>query len=158
MKELLKNKKLTLNYVPNHGAWTYNIIVPGSKDIKGKWGNIKVSGTIDGYEFKSMNLAPRKGLDMYMSVNADIRKAINKSGGDSVIVYMIKDSDNKLTNEDDIIECFRDAEILTEFRALAEQERIMIIEDILAQADENRQEKKILQEIKRLTAKRGATR
>lgn len=23
MKELLKNKELKLNYIPNHGAWTY---------------------------------------------------------------------------------------------------------------------------------------
>ncbi|WP_316840146.1 DUF1905 domain-containing protein [Pedobacter gandavensis] len=76
MIKLLKNKKLTLNYIPNHGAWTYNIVIPDSRDIKGKWGYIKVSGTIDGYEFKNMNLAPRKGLDMYMSVNAEIRKAI----------------------------------------------------------------------------------
>lgn len=155
MKELLKNKELTLNYVPNHGAWTYNIVIPDSKDIRGKWGSIKVSGTIDGYEFKNMNLAPRKGLDMYMSVNADIRKAINKKGGDSVIVNMHKDSDNKLTDEDDIIECFRDAEILTKFRALDEEERTIIIKDILSQADENSQEKKILSEIEKLSSKIG---
>lgn len=155
MKELLKDKKLTLNYVPDHGAWTYNIIIPDSKDIKGKWGYIKVSGTIDGYEFKNMNLAPRKGLDMYMSVNAGIRKAINKKGGDSVIVNMYKDSDNKLTDEDDILACFRDADILTEFRALNEEERTIIIKDILSQADENSQEKKILLEIKKLSGKTG---
>ena len=144
MKELLKNKELTLNYIPNHGAWTYNIVIPDSKDIKGKWGDIKVFGTIDGYVFKNMNLAPRKGLDMYMSVNADIRKAINKKGGDLVVVTMQKEADNKLTDEDDIIECFRDAEILTKFKSLDEEERTSIIKDILSQNDENSQEKKIL--------------
>lgn len=155
MKELLKNKELTLNYIPNHGAWTYNIVIPDSKDIKGKWGYIKVSGTIDGYEFKNMNLAPRKGLDMYMSVNADIRKAINKKGGDTVVVNMQKDSDNKLTEQDDIIECFRDAEILTNYRALDKEERTNIINDILSQGDENSQEKKILLAIKKLSSKTG---
>ncbi|MEN5234081.1 DUF1905 domain-containing protein [Sphingobacterium faecium] len=155
MKELLKNKKLILNHVPDHGAWTYNIIIPGSKDIRGKWGSIKVSGTIDGYEFKNMNLAPRKGLDMYMSVNGSIRKAINKNGGDTVIVTMYKDSDNKLTDEDDIIACFRDAEVLTKFKALEEEERTIIITDILSQADESSQEKKILLEIKKLSNKTG---
>ncbi|RZJ90553.1 MULTISPECIES: DUF1905 domain-containing protein [Pedobacter] len=153
MKELLENKELTLNYIPNHGAWTYNIIIPDSKDIKGKWGYIKVSGTIDGYEFKNMNLAPRKGLDMYMSVNADIRKAINKKGGDTVVVTMQKDSDNKLTDEHDIIECFKDAEILTKFKSLDEEERTSIIKDILSQNDENSQEKKILLAIKKLSSK-----
>lgn len=155
MKELLKNKELTLNYIPNHGAWTYNIVIPDSKDIKGKWGDIKVSGTIDGYVFKNMNLAPRKGLDMYMSVNADIRKAINKKGGDLVVVTMQKEADNKLTDEDDIIECFRDAEILTKFKSLNEEERTSIIKDILSQDDENSQEKKILLVIKKLSSKTG---
>lgn len=151
MKELLKNKKLILNYIPDHGAWTYNIVIPDTKDINGRWGYIKVSGTIDGYEFKNMNLAPRKGLDMYMSVNADIRKAINKKGGDWVIVNMQKDSENKLTDEDDIIACFKDAEVLNKFKALNEEERTSIIKDILSQGDENSQEKKILQAIKKLS-------
>jgi len=155
MKELLKNKELTLNYIPNHGAWTYNIVIPDSKDIKGKWGDIKVFGTIDGYVFKNMNLAPRKGLDMYMSVNADIRKAINKKGGDLVVVTMQKEADNKLTDEDDIIECFRDAEILTKFKSLDEEERTSIIKDILSQDDENSQEKKILLAIEKLSSKTG---
>ena len=155
MKELLKNKELTLNYIPNHGAWTYNIVIPDSKDIKGKWGDIKVFGTIDGYVFKNMNLAPRKGLDMYMSVNADIRKAINKKGGDLVVVTMQKEADNKLTDEDDIIECFRDAEILTKFKSLDEEERTSIIKDILSQNDENCQEKKILLAIEKLSSKTG---
>lgn len=150
MKELLKNKELTLNYIPNHGAWTYNIVIPDSRDIKGKWGDIKVSGTIDGYAFKNMNLAPRKGLDMYMSVNADIRKAINKKGGDLVVVTMQKEADNQLTDEDDIIECFRDAEILTKFKSLDEEERTSIIKGILSQADENSQEKKIILAIEKL--------
>lgn len=155
MKELLKNKELTLNYIPNHSAWTYNIVIPDSKDIKGKWGDIKVSGTIDGYEFKNMNLAPRKGLDMYMSVNADIRKAIKKKGGDLVVVSMQKDSDNKLSDEDDIIECFRDAEILTKFKSLDEEERTSILKEILSQNEENSQEKKILLAIKKLGSKTG---
>jgi len=155
MKELLKNKELTLNYIPNHGAWTYNIVIPDSKNIKGKWGDIKVFGTIDGYVFKNMNLAPRKGLDMYMSVNADIRKAINKKGGDLVVVTMQKEADNKLTDEDDIIECFRDAEILTKFKSLDEEERTSIIKDILSQNDENSQEKKILLAIEKLSSKTG---
>ncbi|MNY51746.1 hypothetical protein D3C86_1873630 [compost metagenome] len=90
-----------------------------------------------------------------MSVNANIRKAINKYGGDTVIVTMYKDSDNKLTDEGDIIACFRDTEVLTKFKALEEEERTIIITDILSQADESSQEKKILLEIKKLSNKTG---
>jgi len=88
MKELLKNKKLILQHVPGKGAWTYHLVIPGTKDIRGKWGFMKVSGTIDGYEFKDLNLAPMTNSDKRISVNGEIRKAIGKAGGDEVTVTM----------------------------------------------------------------------
>lgn len=51
--------------------------------------------------------------------------------------------------------CFRDAEILTKFKSLDEEERTSIIKDILSQNDENSQEKKILLAIKKLSSKTG---
>lgn len=42
MNYLIKEEKLELKYVPGKGAWTYHIIIPNTKDIKGKWGEIKV--------------------------------------------------------------------------------------------------------------------
>ena len=66
MNYIVENEKLTLQYIPGNGAWTYQLIIPNTKDIKGKWGDLKVSGTIDGYEIKNKNLGPVKNSDKKM--------------------------------------------------------------------------------------------
>lgn len=153
MKELIKNKKLILQYVPGKGAWTYHLVLPGTKDIKGKWGFIKVSGTIDGYEIKDLNLAPLTGADKRISVNKEIREAIGKGGGDEVIVTMYKTSDNRLTHENEVKECFKDADVYKDFTSLSQDEQEYILEDILSQHDEHSQEKKIIMHVKKLLSK-----
>ena len=131
MKTLLKNKKLILRHEPGKGAWTYHLVIPGTKDIRGSWGEMKVSGTIDGYEFKDLNLAPVTDADKMISVNGTIRKAINKGGGDEVVVTMYKNSDNKLSSKDQLLDCFDDAGLLKEFKALPNDEQKEIIDMIL---------------------------
>ena len=64
MKNLVKNKKVKLKYVPGNGAWTFHVVVPNTKDLEGGWGYIKVSGTIDDFEINAKNLMPQKGKDM----------------------------------------------------------------------------------------------
>lgn len=88
MIQLLKNEVLTLEYQPGFGAWTYHVRIPNTKDLEGRWGFMKVSGTIDGYEIKNLNLAPRKGEDKIISINKEIRDAIGKKGGDKVKVTL----------------------------------------------------------------------
>lgn len=152
MKTLLKNEKLILRHEPGKGAWTYHLVIPGTKDIRGSWGEMKVSGTIDGYEFKDLNLAPVTDSDKMISVNGTIRKAINKSGGDEVIVTMYRNSDNKLTSKDQLIDLFDDAGTLKEFKALPEDEQNEIINTILSQPNESRQEQKIMAVFKKLSS------
>ena len=43
MDYLVKNEKLVIQHTPGNGAWTYQVIIPITKDIKGKWGILKVS-------------------------------------------------------------------------------------------------------------------
>lgn len=154
MKELLKNKKLILQHVPGKGAWTYHLVIPDTKEIRGKWGYMKVSGTIDGYEFKELNLAPVTGEDKRISVNGEIRKAIGKGGGDEVTVTMYKTTDNRLTKEKEVEDCFKDADVFKSFHALHEDEQEDIFKDILAQHNEDNQEKKIIAYIKKLAFKK----
>ena len=63
MIKIIDNQELKLEYKKGFGAWTYHLRIPGTANIEGKWGFLKVSGTIDGYEIKSINLAPRKNED-----------------------------------------------------------------------------------------------
>ena len=85
-KKLIENKVLVLNHIPGFGVWTYHLRIPGTRDLDSRWGYLKVSGTIDGYEIKDINLAPRKDEDKLISINKSIRDAIGKSGGDKVTV------------------------------------------------------------------------
>jgi hypothetical protein len=156
MKELLKSKKLILQHVPGKGAWTYHLVIPDTKDIREKWGFMKVSGTIDGYEFKDLNLAPVNGEDKRISVNGEIRKAIGKGGGDEVVVTMYKTTDNRLTKEKEVEDCFKDADVYKKFTALSDGEQEHILKDVLGQHDEEGQEKKIVAQIKKLESKNNA--
>jgi len=88
MLKLVDNQELRLEYKKGFGAWTYHIQIPGTAEIEGRWGYLKVSGTIDNYEIKSINLAPRKNEDKIISINKKIRDAIGKSGGDLVTVTL----------------------------------------------------------------------
>lgn len=152
MKELLKNKKLILQHVPGKGAWTFHLVIPDTKDIRGRWGFMKVSGTIDGYEFNDLNLAPVTGEDKRISVNGKIRKAIGKGGGDDVTVTMYKTSDNRLTHENEVKDCFKDADVYKKFKDLPKDEQEFILSDILSKHDEDSQEKKIVVQIKKLSS------
>ena len=150
MRELIKNKKLILQHIPGKGSWTYHIIVPNTKDIKGKWGYMKVSGKIDGYEIKNKNLAPVKTGDKILSVNNTIRKAINKTGGDEVNVTLYLEVDNKLIKKSEVIECFEVAGVLENFKSLSIAEQDNMISNIILQADANVQEKVIVNHINKL--------
>lgn len=88
MKYLVKEKELELVHVPNYGAWTYHIEIPDSQHIVGRWGYLKASGTIDGYRLENKNLFTITGKNKLISINEKIRKAINKTGGDTVLVTL----------------------------------------------------------------------
>ena len=46
MIKIVDNQELKLEYKKGFGAWTYHLRIPGTADIEGKWGFLKVSGTI----------------------------------------------------------------------------------------------------------------
>lgn len=95
MEYLVKNKKLKLKYVPEKGAWTYHIAIPGTSNMHVRWGYTKVAGSIDDYKIKSINLFSITGEDKMISINDKIRKSINKTGGELVTVtlYLLPEKD-----------------------------------------------------------------
>ena len=88
MKKIIEDQILELQYKKGFGAWTYHLRIPNTAGIEGRWGFLKVSGTIDGYEIKNINLAPRKNEDKIISINKEIRDALGKGGGDPVRVTL----------------------------------------------------------------------
>jgi hypothetical protein len=150
LKKLVDRVKLELIYEKGKGAWTYHIVIPETADIKGKWGSLKVSGLIDDYELKEMNLAPRKDEDKMISINKDIRDAIDKSGGDEVTVTLFLHTRDRIDGKSDILQCFKDAGVLGKFKALSREERDEIIGNITAKGTEAKQIEQINLHINKL--------
>jgi hypothetical protein len=151
MNYLVKDQKLELKYEPNKGAWTYHIQIPNTKHIIGKWGSLKVSGFIDDYKIESINLFTISGQDKLISVNQKIRKEIKKSGGDTVNVTLYLLTSKEQITEKEIIETFKDAEVLKAFENLLEDEKNNIIGQIISIKSEENQVKTILKFVDQLS-------
>jgi len=150
MDYIIKDEKLELIYQHGKGAWTYHLRIPNSKNIEGKWGDIVVSGFIDNFEISRRQLAPIKGEDKIISINAEIRKAINKKGGDTVTVTLYLLSDKQKITKQQILETFKDSEVLKAFEKLNEIEQNEIFDSIISQTNEEKQIKVIVKHIDKL--------
>lgn len=152
MNFIVENEKIEIQHIPGNGAWTYHLIIPNTKDIKGKWGDLKVSGKIDNYEINNKNLAPLKNSDKKISLNSEIRNFIGKSGGEfvNVTLYLINENKEKKNENQMIFECFKDAEVLDIFKKLKIEEQNEIIQNINSSATENQKVDKIVKTIAKL--------
>ncbi len=138
MEYIIKDEKLELKYQSGKGAWTYHLSIPNSKNIEGKWGDIKVSGFIDNFKIEGKNLAPTKGENKMLSINSDIRKAINKKGGDIVTVTLYLLSNKEKITESQILETFKESNVLKAFMKLPEVEKTEILKHIISEKNEEK--------------------
>ena len=151
MEYLVKDEILELKYEHGKGAWTYHIQIPNTKHIVGKWGSMKVAGTIDNYKIESINLAKLGDEDKLISINEKIRKAINKSGGDKVTVTLYLLTTKEQITEKEILETFKEEGVLKTFKKLTDEEQKEIIGKIASTKSEDKQIKVILKFIDQLS-------
>ena len=85
-----------------------------------------------------------------MSVNSEIRNAINKKGGDTVNVTLYLENQTDDNDNAEILECFKDAQVLTIFENLSKNQRENIFNEINDVATDNQKAEKIVTIIENL--------
>jgi len=150
MDYIIKNEPLVIQHIPGNGAWTYQLIIPNTKNIKGKWGDLKVSGKIDGYDIEHKNLGPVKDGDKKLALNATIRNSIHKGPGETVLVTLYLEKQNKTNDNSMILECFKDAEVLSVFEKLKKEDQDEILKSITSVATQDQEVEKIIKAIEKL--------
>jgi hypothetical protein len=78
----LVKKEIQLEKFPGKGGWTYARIPEVSQDRNTPFGWRKVRCFIDQVEIKQYHLMPRGNGQLFLPVNASIRKLIKKEAGD----------------------------------------------------------------------------
>lgn len=154
MQYLIENELLKLNYEKGKGAWTYNIQIPNTKHIVGKWGSIKVAGFIDDYKIDSINLFSINGQDKMISINKGIRNFIKKDAGDTVTVSLYLITGQSDISEKDILETLKDAGVFIRFNKLDNNEKTEIFSKIIEEKSLEKQTKMLLHLIDRLCVKK----
>lgn len=110
MKQLV-DQKYVLQKMPGKGGWTYIVITEIPKEKRAQFGMLKVSGKIDSYELKDINLMPMKNGHLFLPVKAEIRKVIGKQEGDWAQVILFAEEvieDEQLDDKEALLLCLGD--------------------------------------------------
>lgn len=80
--------RFLLEKFPGKGGWTYAVLQGVMASKKNPFGWKKVRGTIDGHEIRHYHLMSMGHLQLFLPVNAAIRKKIRKEAGQWVDVVL----------------------------------------------------------------------
>ena len=104
--EPLTDKEYLLEKFPGKGGWTYAVLPEIKPDNDAPFGQVKVKGSIDGYEIKSYHLMPMGNGNLFLPVKAEIRKKIKKQAGDYVHIILYRD-DSEFEIPEEILQCLK---------------------------------------------------
>ena len=123
MENIQINREALIEKFPGKGGWTYIIISEISPDYRNHFGQVKISGYIDNYLLENIVLMPLGNGQLFLSLNATLRKQLNKAAGDTVQLKLTL-AKPTLIQEKDFIEILADEpSALRYYQQLPEQEK-----------------------------------
>ena len=101
-------KTKLLKKFPGKGGWTYLEITEIAPDTNAPFGWVYVSGTIDKVRLPITRLQSMGNGVLFLSVNAALRKKLQKEAGDTVGLLLYKVSDTE-ESRNELIQCLKEA-------------------------------------------------
>ena len=150
MEKPVVDKIYLLEKFPGKGGWTFARIPEIKPDGKAPFGWVKVSGTVDNYNFGILRLMPMGNGELFFSLNASIRKIIKKQAGDKVhlILYRVPELQSI---PDEIIECLKeDPAALEAFNFCTESQKLEFVRYIYDAKTETQKAERLVQLLEKL--------
>ena len=120
----LVDREYLLEKFPGKGGWTYAVIPEIKPDPHAWFGWISVKGFLDDVELPRCKLMPKGDGQLFLPVNATMRKKLKKQAGDTVRIVLFSADEAPLLPED-IRACFEfePPEALAAYQGLSPDEQ-----------------------------------
>lgn len=148
--QLQIQKKSLLKKFPGKGGWTYIEIPEIAPDAHAPFGWVYVSGTIDKISLPVTRLQSMGNGVLFLSVNAALRKKLQKEAGDEVDLLLRQETNTAAANLE-LIQCLKEApDAYQKFIKLPAFTQKAYVNLVFAAADVEEKSKKIVRIIKKL--------
>ncbi|MFK8286746.1 DUF1905 domain-containing protein [Capnocytophaga canimorsus] len=98
--KLLTDKVYRIEKFEGKGGWTFVRISEIKPNKNAPFGWVRVFGTIDGHSIEKYNLQSMGNGNLFLPLNAQIRKKIKKQAGDNVHIVLYEDNvPSEIANE-----------------------------------------------------------
>jgi hypothetical protein len=109
------------------GGWTYILFSNLRSNENAPFGWVNVYGTIDDFTIENYNLQPFGNGQLFLPLNAKLRKTIKKNVGDFVKIQLFE-TQLSVEEKADIIACFQaDENVFTRWKKLSEKAQFKIL-------------------------------
>lgn len=142
----LVNRNYILEKFLGKGGWTYALVPEIKPDPHAWFGWISVRGTIDDIELPRCKLMPKGNGQLFLPVNAAIRKKLKKQAGDSVQIVLYT-ADEPPVFPQEIRDCFdfETPEVLKRFQQLSVDAQHALLKPVFAAKQAETKTKRILE-------------
>lgn len=126
------------------GGWTYVLFPHLEPNKKAPFGWRNVFGTIDNLVIENYNLQPFGNGQLFLPLNAQIRKSLKKDVGENVTIKLFE---TKLTIEDiaEIVNCFKtDEKAFSRWQKMSDANKSKTLHHIFRAKNEDEKAQRIL--------------